>query len=215
VRLQVISASALLFSCAFGAAAKAQAPAAAADASTPAGGCDVEVRPAAAIHSVGEDFDAIHDVDHDLANYYRAAGKPLNWLSTERQVEILEGLKFGEAAGFTERSRTVHREAISRRQALDAGPVADKGGCVVDIMLPQIMLERGGLASRSLRLFGVIRRYQNGQLVKSYSGYAGAPLTGFRLKSPADAESATALVEQSYRSAVQTFLRNAAASKSK
>lgn len=170
--------------------------------------CDVHLYPAQGVHSVGEDFDAIHDVDQDLAAYERAAGRPLNWLTPERQLVILGELDVGALVGLSERTTTLHPDPLTRHQAIRPGARTASSECVYEIMLPQIMLERGGLATRSLRLFGVVRHYQNGTLVRGYTGYASGPMTGFRLKSPADAGAATNLVEQAYRNAVQILLQN-------
>ena len=185
--------------------------AASAAAQTPSPACDIHVYPSEGVHSVGEDFDAVHDVDQDLAAYYRAAGRPLNWLTPERQLALLGELDMGALVGVTERSTTFHPLPLTRRQALKAGARNASSDCVYEIMLPQIMLERGGLAARSLRLFGVVRQYQGGNLVRGYTGFASGPMTGFRLKSPADVDSATGVVEQAYRNAVQVLLQNSIA----
>ena len=185
--------------------------AASSGAQAPTPPCEVHVYPAEGVHSVGEDFDAIHDVDQDLAAYYRAAGRPLDWLTPERQLTLLGELDLGALVGVTERSTMLHPQPMTRRQSLKAGARNASSDCVYEIMLPQIMLERGGLATRSLRLFGVIRHYQGGNLVRGYTGFASGPMTGFRLKSPADAASATGLVEQAYRTAVQILLQNSIA----
>ena len=169
--------------------------------------CDVHVYPAEGVHSVGEDFDAVHRVDQELATYERAAGRPLNWLTPERQLAILADLDIGSLVGVT-KPATLHLEPLTRHQAIKPGARITADGCVYEIMLSQIMLERGGLASRSLRLFGVVRSYQGGSLVRGYTGFAGASLTGFSLKSPADTDAATGMVEQAYRNAVKAFLHN-------
>lgn len=172
--------------------------------------CEIHLYPADGVHSVGEDFDAVKRVDQDLKDYYRAAGRDLAWLTPARQLEILGGIDAGAALGIKVRGRVAHDNPLTRREALAAGPRANVDGCLVEVALPQIMLERGGLASRSMRLFAVMRHYQNGKLVKSYGGYAAAPMAGFKLKTPEDAAAATALVESTYRQAAQTALRNAA-----
>jgi hypothetical protein len=170
--------------------------------------CEVHVYPAQGVHSVGEDFDAVHDVDQDLAAYDKAAGRPLNWLTTERQLAILGEMHLGPLVGRTAGPATLYSDPLTRHQALKAGPRTAPGACVYEVMLPQILLERGGLATRSLRIFGVVRRYEGGALVRGYSGFAAAPMAGFRLKSPADADAATTTVEGAYRNAVETLLRN-------
>lgn len=174
----------------------------------PAGSCSIHVYPADGVHSVGEDFDAVHQVDQDLRHYYQTAGRALDWLTPKRQLELVDGMPLGGLVGVTTGANILHSEPVTRRQALQPGPREAASGCVIEILVPQIMLERGGLATRSLRLFGVIRRYENGALIGAYSGFASAPMTGFQLKGPADAPAATALVEQAYRSAVETMLRN-------
>jgi hypothetical protein len=170
--------------------------------------CDVHIYPAEGVHSVGEDFDAVHKVDQDLADYYRNAGRNLNWLSPDRQLALLGEMQLGKQVGVTAASTTLHPEPLTRHQALQPGPRNASGACVVEVMVPQIMLERGGLSGRSLRVFGVVRRYYNGALVATYSGFAAGSMAGFQLKTPADADSATALVEQAYRGAVATLVRN-------
>ena len=176
----------------------------------PAGACVVHVYPADGVHSVGEDFDAVHQVDQDLKHYYETAGRSLDWLTPSRQLALLSDMPLGELAGVAADSKVMHPGPLSRHQALEAGPRETSEGCVVEIMLPQIMLERGGLATRSLRLFGIVRRYEGGSLVQGYSGFGAAPMTGFQLRSPADAPTATAIVEQAYRNAVETILHNSA-----
>lgn len=173
----------------------------------PSAPCDILVYPAAGVHSVGEDFDAVHQLDQDLKHYYETAGRPLDWLSTARQRDLLKDLSFAPSLGVTQQSLTFRDETMTRNQALHAEPPAT-GRCVVSVMLPQVFLERGGLATRSIRVFGIVRRYENGALFRSYSGYASAPMSGFQLRSPADANAATAIVEQSYRTAVGNFLAN-------
>lgn len=170
--------------------------------------CDVHVYPADGVHSVGEDFDAVKRVDQDLRDYYAAAGRPLDWLTPGRQLELIGQLPLAQLAGAEGGAATMHPQPLTRRQALDAGPRHTSPGCVIEVMLPQILLERGGLATRSLRLFGIIRRYDNGTLTRNYSGFAATPMTGFKLKAPSDAPAATALVEQAYRGAVEAILRN-------
>ena len=170
----------------------------------------VHAYPADGVHRVGEDFDAVHRVDQDLRHYYEVAGRSLDWLTPDRQAVLLRDMPLSELAGVTATATTVHPEPLSRRQALEPGARESGDGCLIEIMLPQIMLERGGLAARSLRIFVVIRRYDNGALVRGFSGYAAAQMTGFELRSPADADKATAIVEDAYRAAVQSLLRNAA-----
>jgi hypothetical protein len=169
--------------------------------------CEIHVYPASGVHSVGEDFDAAHAIDQDLSTYERAAGRPLNWLTPERQLAILAELDIGSLVGVT-KSVTLHPEPLTRLQALKPGTRTPADGCAYEIILPQIMLERSGLASRSLRLFGVVRIYQSGSLVRGYTGFAGASLVGIHLKSPADTNAATVMVEQAYRNAVKALLRN-------
>jgi hypothetical protein len=182
-------------------------PAAAAQPAVPEA-CEIHVYPADGPHSVGEDIDAVHRVDQDLRHYYETAGHSLDWLTPSRQLALIGDIPVASLIGVTEGSKVMHPDPLTRRQSLEPGPRATPGGCLVEIMLPQIMLERGGLSARSLRLFGIVRRYQNGSLVKGYSGFAATPMTGFQLKAPADAEAATAIVEQAYRGAVETMLRN-------
>jgi hypothetical protein len=170
--------------------------------------CEVHVYPADGPHSVGEDFDAVHQVDQDLRHYYETAGRPLNWLTPSRQIALLSEMPLGELAGVSSAAKTVHSEPLSRHQAIEPGQREPGSGCVVEIMFPQIMLERGGLAARSLRLFGVVRHYQDRALVRGYSGFAAGSMAGFQLKSPADADAATETVEGAYRSAVEILLRN-------
>lgn len=177
--------------------------------------CELHVYPADGVHSVGEDVDAVKRVDQDLRHYYEMAGRSLDWLTPKRQLALLGDMPLDQLAGVAGRARTMHPEQLTRHQALEPGPRQTASGCMVEIMLPQIMLERGGLATRSLRLFGVVRRYDNGSLVSGYSGFAAAPMTGFQIRSPADADSATTIVEQAYRGAVETLLRNSAKPKRK
>jgi hypothetical protein len=200
-------AAAVLASTALGAAAFAQSTAANA-----AAVCSIHVYPADALHSVGEDFDAVHAVDQDLHHYYETAGRPLDWLTPTRQLALLDELPVDQLVGIPSSTKTLHSTPLSRHQALQPGPREAGAGCMVEMAFPQIMLERGGLATRSLRLFGVVRRYEDGVLVGSFSGFAAAPMTNFQLKSPADAELATAIVENAYRGAVETLLRNSAKS---
>jgi len=127
----------------------------------------------------------------------------------------LAGLEQALGAKLFERRPTGYVLTAAGRQALEPGPRQTASGCTIEMMVPQIMLERGGLATRSLRLFGVIRRYENGSLVSGYSGYAASPMPGFQIKSPADADSATTLVELAYRSAITTLLRNSTKPKRK
>jgi hypothetical protein len=176
----------------------------------PAASCELHVYPADGVHSVGEDFDAVKRVDQDLRDYYRAAGRSLDWLTPSRQLALVGELPIDQLVGVVEASKTMHATPLTRRQALEPGSRHLSTGCVLEVMLPQAMLERGGLAKRSLRIFGVVRRYDNGTLTRSYNGFAAAPMEGFRLKSPSDAPAATALVEQAYRGAVETLLRNSA-----
>lgn len=177
--------------------------------------CELHVYPADGVHSVGEDVDAVKRVDQDLRHYYEMAGRSLDWLTPKRQLALLGDMPLDQLAGVAGRARTMHPEQLTRHQALEPGPRQTASGCTVEIMLPQVMLERGGLATRSLRLFGVVRRYDNGSLVSGYSGFAAAPMTGFQIRSPADADSATTIVEQAYRGAVETLLRNSAKPKRK
>ena len=178
----------------------------AAQAPTPA--CDIQIYPADGVHSVGEDFDAVHARDRDLAHYYEVAGRPLNWLSPQRQLEILRDMHLGALAGVSEQALIVHDEPVTRREALQERPQAASHGCTLEVLVPQIMLERGGLSNRSARVFGVVRLYRDGALARTYSSYAAAGMDGFQLKSPADADAATAIVEEAYRGAVETLLRN-------
>lgn len=171
--------------------------------------CEIHVYPADGAHSVGEDFDAVKRVDQDIRDYNLAAGRDLNWLTVQRQLEILKNVQFSATLDGAE-SPAFHETPLTRREAIAPGPHSQKGGCVIEFMVPQILLERGGLATRSLRVFGVMRKYENGVLVKGYSGFAAAPMPGFRLKGPEDADQATAIVDSSYRQAVEMVLTNSA-----
>lgn len=194
---KLLSAFALVFAYAFA----AQAPA------STTSQCTLHVNPADRLHSIGEDFDAVHGLDQDLDHYYAVAGRRLDWLTTRRQIELLKGVPLGELSGLDSAQLELHTKPLNRAEALASGPRSAEG-CVFEIYLPQIMLERGGLSSRSLRIFGVARRYDQGKLTHSYSGYAAAPMTGFQLRSPADASTATQLIETAYVEAVKTFLHN-------
>jgi hypothetical protein len=186
-------------------------PAAAQGDSSSSQTCELHLYPADGPHSVGEDFDAVHRVDQDLKHYYETAGRSLDWLTPARQRAILHDLPIAELAGMPPASVVTFGEPLSRHKALEPAPHATSASdCLLDVMVPQIMLERGGLASRSLRVFGIVRRFNHGALVRTYSGDAAAPMTGFQLKSAGDAESATQIVEQAYRAAVEAFLRNSA-----
>lgn len=178
--------------------------------------CEVHIYPADGIHSVGEDFDAVKRVDQDLKHYYEMAGRSLDWLTPKRQGEILVGMGVGKMIGVSEQSLVVHPETLNRREALAPGlkrPAA--AACTVELMLPQVMLERGGLAARSVRVFGIVRRYENGTQVSTFSSYGAAPMPGFEIRSPDDADKATQVVEQAYRGAVEELLRNSTKTKRK
>lgn len=173
-------------------------------ASASAATCDVHFFPAKRLQSVGEDFDAVHKLDQDLADYQRAAGRPLNWLVPARQLELVgkAGLAVPDAG-----ATILHDTPLSRSEALAPGPrIAPAPPCHIEIMVPQLLMERGGLSSRSLRAFGVVRSYAAGTLKSTYSGFAAAQLPGFRLKVPADADAATDLVERAYRDAIQRLV---------
>ena len=205
MRSMLCGALALAGTCVANAASAQTAPA-----------CEVHIYPADGVHSVGEDFDATKRVDQDLKHYYEMAGRSLDWLTPKRQGELLGDAGIGKIIGVTEQSRVVHPEPLNRRQALAPGlktPAA--GACIVEVMVPQIMLERGGLAERSLRVFGVVRRYENGTQVSTFSSYGAAPMPGFQIRSPADADKARQVVEQAYRGAVEELLRNSTKTKRK
>lgn len=172
-----------------------------------ANGCEVHVYPADGPHSVGEDFDNVHELDQDLRHYYQMAGRRLDWLTPERQLELMRGSQLAALASPATTTTVFHPGPLTRRQALDLPPT-NSGPCVVDILIPQILLERGGLSPRSLRVFGMLRRYERGVLVTRYSGYASAPMDGFQIRSAADAPAATQIVETAYVRAVETMLRN-------
>jgi hypothetical protein len=196
VNLNILGAAALA-AATVPAAVQAEAPAV----------CAGDVYPADGVHSVGEDFDAVHSVDQDLHNYYAVAGRSLDWLTSSRQLALIEDLPLDSLLGVDRSSIAFHAEPVSRHQAMEAS--APDRACVIQLFVPQVWLERGGLATRSLRVFGVVRRYAAGRQVQTYSGYASTPMTGFQLRSPADAEAATNIVETAYRNAVETLLRNA------
>jgi hypothetical protein len=178
----------------------------------PAPHCDVHIYPAEALHSVGEDFDNVHELDQDVRHYYEMAGRPLNWLNVGRQLELIQKIDLAAPLGIVEATRTLHADPLTRRRALEAGPSVAFSGCVVEILVPQVLLERGALSNRSLRVFGVVRMYEAGMQVRGYSGYAAAQMDGFQMRSPADVDAATAIVETAYRQAVETMLRNSAKS---
>lgn len=212
MNLKIWGAATLAVACAMNSAAFGQPSLSQAATTAPSGACDIHVYLADGPHSVGEDIDAVHRVDQDLRHYYETAGRPLDWLTPNRQLTLLSDMPLANLARVSEGAKVMHPETLSRHQALEPGAREQSAGCVVEIMLPQIMLERGGLATRSLRLFGVVRRYENGSLVRSYSGFAAAPMTGFQLRTPADAMGATAIVERAYRGAVEILLSNSAKS---
>jgi hypothetical protein len=203
--LKLFTAAALV-AASFGAAAPAAADTWAPEA------CQVHVYPADGVHSVGDDFDNVHELDQDVRHYYDMAGKPLDWLTPARQIDLIRGSQLPALAGPGAAAATFHPEPLTRRQAIDLAP-SSSGDCVVDILIPQILLERGALSGRSLRIFGMVRRSQRGAVVQRYSGYASAPMIGFQLRSAADAPSATHLVETAYVSAVETLLRNSTKTK--
>ena len=205
MKWKVLSALALLTTCA-GAPANAQ----------PQGtGCDVHVYPAQGVHSVGDDMDNVHELDQDLRHYNEMAGRPLDWLTPARQLDLLRSVSTSATTALGLSTATFHPEPLTRREALEPGPRIGGDGCTVEILVPQIWLERGALATRSLRVFGIVRRYERSALVQSYSGYAAAPMAGFQMRTPADEQAATQLVESSYIAAVETLLRNAEKVKSK
>lgn len=179
--------------------------------------CDIHFYPAERLHSVGEDFDAVKRVDQDLRDYDALAGRRLDWLNVERQLALLDKDGLATLLGTSGAAVTAQAIPLKRSQALAPGPhVAAPPACLVEVMAPQLWMERGGLAKRSLRLFGVVRRYQAGKIATSYSGFAVAMLPGFRLKTPDDASAATAQVERAYTEAVRSLvIQSLANSKSK
>lgn len=164
--------------------------------------CAIHVYPAEKLRSVGEDFDAVHKLDQDLQSYERIAGKPLGWLSPARQLELTGSLDLRGLANLRDATAILHPQPLTRLEAIAPGPHTSGGGCLLEVAIPQIFLERGGLATRSLRLFGVVRLYRDGQLVRGFSGFASSPMAGFRMKSAADLPASTQLVESAYREAV-------------
>lgn len=169
--------------------------------------CETHFFPAAQLHSVGEDFDQVKRVDQDLRMYDQLAGKPLDWLTPARQVELAGKEPLAALIGVNQVSVTVH-DPLTRLQATDpARAPASGNACILEISTPQLLMERGGLAKRSLRIFGVVRHYENGQLIRRYSGFAAVLLTGFRLQGPQDAVAATALVEQAYSQAMNLLVQ--------
>lgn len=169
--------------------------------------CAIHFYPADRLHSVGEDFDAVHKLDQDLADYDRAAGRRLDWLTLDRQNALINTTALASQLGHPGASVTISPVALKRSQALAAGPrVTPAPACLVEMSVPQLLMERGGLSARSLRLFGVVRHYQDNRLVASYAGFAVGPLGGFRLREPGDAAAATALVEQAYVVALHSLV---------
>lgn len=164
--------------------------------------CAIHFFPADRIRSVGEDFDAVHALDQDLRSYYNAAGRDLAWLTPAHQLSIVTALHLDRR--FSSSIQPIlHDTPIERSQAVSNGPrVAATDGCQIEVRIPQIFMERGGLATRSLRIFGAIKHYAHGQLIASYSGFASAEMQNFRLKAPADSETATKIVEGAYSEAV-------------
>lgn len=179
----------------------------AASAQTSSAPCNIQFYPADRLRSVGEDFDAVHKLDQDLQDYERAAGKPLEWLTPDRQAALASEVEIAAIAALGEATLPPHGPPLTRMQALAPGMHKPASGCQYEVSIPQILLERGGLSSRCLRLFGVLRLYQDGQLVRSFSGYASAPTPGFRLASAQDVPAATALVESAYRDALAAIVR--------
>ncbi len=169
--------------------------------------CEIHFYPAPKLQSVGEDFDAVHRIDQDLKQYDQNAGRPLEWLTPARQQELLNGFEAASLLGFDKTPLTLRDTPLKRSEALGAGPHSSPAPtCLVEVMVPQLLMERGGLAKRSLRLFGVVRRYQDGAQVASYSSFAAEELPGFRMKVPEDAPAATRLVEQAYVTAVRKLV---------
>lgn len=169
--------------------------------------CEIHFYPAERLHSVGEDIDAVHKLDQDLKDYDLAAARPLGWLDIDRQRELVDGSGLASQLGYPAGTVTLSPTPLKRSQALAAGPhVAPAPGCLVEVMLPQLLMERGGLSARSLRLFGVVRKYQEGRLAASYAGFAVGALPGFKLRVPTDAPAATTLVEQAYVQAVRALV---------
>lgn len=169
--------------------------------------CTIIYYPAERLHSVGEDFDAVHKLDQDLKDYDLAAGRPLGWLDADRQRALLDGKSVATLLGHPAGTVTFSATPLKRSQALAAGPhLSPAPACLVEVMVPQLLMERGGLSFRSLRLFGVVRHYQDNRLVSSYSGFAVGKLPGFKLHAPSDAPAATALVEQAYVDAVRDLV---------
>jgi hypothetical protein len=214
VNLKILSAAALAVACTLNTAGFAMSSASQKEATEPSSlsspACGIHLYPADGPHTVGDDFDANHRVDQDLRHYAETAGHPLDWLSPSRQQVLLSALPIGSLLGVAEGSKTYHTQALTRAQALQPGPRTRSDNCSVEILIPQIMLERGALSARSLRVFGVIRRFEAGSQMAGYSGYASAPMTGFQMRAPADADAATAIIENAYREAVETLLRNSA-----
>ena len=169
--------------------------------------CEIHFYPAERLHSVGEDFDAVHKLDQDLKDYDLAAGRPLDWLTTDRQRALVDGAGVASTLGLSSATFSSSPTSLKRSQALAPGPhVTPAPACLVEVMVPQLLMERGGLSFRSLRLFGIVRRYQDGRMTSSYSGFAIGALPGFKLRNSSDAAAATALVEAAYGNAVRALV---------
>ncbi len=167
--------------------------------------CAIIVRPAAKPTSVGEDFDAVKRVDQDLRDYAAAAGKPLDWLTPERQLALIQQLPLAALLQVNAGTISADPQPITRQEAVGARP-RPGDGCAVEVLIPQVILERGGLAQRSLRIFGVVRRYPAAGEEKRFSGFTAAPMPGFKMKEPGDLPAATSLVETSFKQAVEKLL---------
>jgi len=208
VRFRISSAWALLLICEFGGSAVSAQSAISPAAPGTTAECALHVYPGAGLHSVGEDFDAVHGVDQDLHHYYSSAGRALDWLTPSRQAELLRQSSIAAVVGTSRQRATVHDQPVSRADALASAARTEASGCLIEVFIPQLLLERGGLTTRSLRVFGIVRRYEAGSEVHIYSGYASAPMMGFRLESPSDVPAATHIVEAAYVAAVSTMLSN-------
>src|SRR4051794_7267641 len=84
--------------------------------------CGMRYYPAAKLQSVGEDFDAVHKLDQDLQEYDRNAGRPLGWLTPDRQQQLLVALDAGSLLGVEPAKLAAGGASLKRSEALGPGP---------------------------------------------------------------------------------------------
>jgi hypothetical protein len=174
--------------------------------------CEVHIWPSRQLDVITEGGWSVHSLNRRFQADQKAIGAPTTLLAPARQVELMPRAAIADSVDLPDSPIIVHETPLSRLEAEKAVPHAQTAvPCSVEVLNVRLFYEKGALSSRSVRVFGVVRRWDGGRLSWSWSGFGVADIVNFPPKTAAAVPGSIEELERSWTVAVRRLAMAAGA----